>query len=167
MTSIRIPVTNVYAKGGYTARLFVGSQRHAVNLILDTGSSSLVIHDNDYDPLQDSHLTGTALVQDVQYGKGGWYGPVIQTSIIAGLHGHHAELDGVSVALASQTQVASFLEADGILGLPLLNNYYTIFDRSAGDTGEIHFATKVDIPGHMIKAIHHALQPVSKGNKSI
>ena len=130
MASIRIPVTNVYAKGGYTARLFVGSQRHAVNLILDTGSSSLVIHDNHYDPLQDSHLTGTALVQDVQYGKGGWYGPVVQTSIVAGLHGHHAELDGVSVALASQTQVASFLEADGILGLA-----YTALDGAYDLTG--------------------------------
>lgn len=126
MTSIRIPVTNVYAKGGYTARLYVGAQHHPVNLILDTGSSALVVHDDSYQPGQDSHLTGTTLVQDVQYGKGGWYGPVVQTSIRAGLPGHHVALDGVSIALTSQTQVASFLNADGILGLaytPLDNAY--------------------------------------------
>lgn len=117
MSSIRIPLTNLYAEGGYTARLLIGEQRHPVNLILDTGSSAMVVHDKTYQPEKDGHLKGTALVQDVQYGKGGWYGPVVQTSILAGLHGHHTELEGVSVALASQAQVASFLGADGILGL--------------------------------------------------
>ena len=39
--SVIIPITNVYAKGTYTAKVKIGSQTTRVNLILDTGSSAL------------------------------------------------------------------------------------------------------------------------------
>jgi len=41
--SLRIPITNVYGGGDYTATLLVGSQKKPANVILDTGSSTLAV----------------------------------------------------------------------------------------------------------------------------
>jgi len=55
--SILVPITNVHAKGDYTAQVHVGSQRQPANLILDTGSCSLVVQLSDYDPTADEQLS--------------------------------------------------------------------------------------------------------------
>ncbi len=40
---LRLPITNVHGKGDYTAVIHIGSEQKPVNLLLDTGSSTLVV----------------------------------------------------------------------------------------------------------------------------
>ena len=46
----RIPITNIYTEGDYTAQIFVGSQGRSMNVILDTGSSALALDGHKYNP---------------------------------------------------------------------------------------------------------------------
>ena len=85
-TILRLPITNVFAKGDYSATLHLGSEQSPVNLLLDTGSSTLVVKEENYQGKLDKNLTATATVQEVNYGVGGWNGPVIHTSI--NIHEH-------------------------------------------------------------------------------
>ena len=117
MTSVRVPITNTFAKGGYTARVFIGEKHLPVDLILDSGSSVLSVRSSSYDGQQDGSLRATALVQHVRYGKGGWSGPIVKTSIRLGLHSFSSQLNDVAVALAKEQQQGCFVDADGILGL--------------------------------------------------
>ncbi|MEW9798099.1 pepsin-like aspartic protease [Alteromonas sp. CYL-A6] len=117
MTSVRIPISNFYAKGGYTARLLAGSQQTPVNLILDSGSSVMALRHSRYDARADTSLSATSLLQHVRYGKGGWHGPVVTTEIAVGQHEHGARLREVSLAIADETDTGCFLDADGIIGL--------------------------------------------------
>lgn len=73
---LRLPLTNVYAKGDFTVRVSIGSEATDLQLIIDTGSSTLALHSSRYQTEQDSHLQRTTLVQEVMYGIGGWAGPV-------------------------------------------------------------------------------------------
>jgi len=41
--TVRIPINNVYGGGDYTAQLSVGSRGAIVNVIMDTGSSTLAV----------------------------------------------------------------------------------------------------------------------------
>ncbi len=107
----------MYANGGYSARVFVGEQQTPVNLILDTGSSVLVVHNKNYQPELDGNLKASAWVQDIQYGAGGWYGPVVKTCISTGLHGERVQVTDVPIALSTVEKANSFAQADGIWGL--------------------------------------------------
>lgn len=105
--TLKVPITNVYAKGDYCAQLQLGKPAQRVNLILDTGSSTLVVKQSDvkqsvvkksdvkqslesqslknqsaYRPQDDSLLTPTSLAQEVNYGIGGWDGPVVTTRVV-------------------------------------------------------------------------------------
>ena len=117
MKSIRIPLTNLYAKGGFSARMSVGGSKTPVNVILDTGSSVLAVRESCYQRTEDPHFTATSYVQCVEYGSGGWYGPVVKTRVTVGMPGHRAILNDVEIAIASEAGATSFLDADGILGL--------------------------------------------------
>lgn len=79
--TLKVPITNVYAMGGYSAQLRIGANKEPVNLILDTGSSTLVISSSDYVEEDDSALIATSFAQEVLYGAGGWDGPVIRTRV--------------------------------------------------------------------------------------
>ena len=112
---LRLPITNVYAKGDFTVRVLIGSDAVPLQLILDTGSSTLALHCKAYLPADDKHLRATSLVQEVRYGIGGWAGPVTITSMQ--LHGDHdLPVQHNYVALASEGQ-PPLAKADGILGL--------------------------------------------------
>jgi len=43
-----------------------------------------------------------------------------------------------------------------VLGLPLLNNYYTIFDRAERNTGAVLFAQKQFEPHRLSEEVHRA-----------
>jgi hypothetical protein len=126
-TILRIPITNVYGGGDYTAPIAVGAQGSVANVILDTGSSTLAVVPRVYDPSSDSDAGFTALAQDVIYGTGGWTGPVISTALSLG-----TDLQAVSVtaniALAQEQETGNFGPADGILGLAYnaLNQAYNL-----------------------------------------
>lgn len=115
--SVLIPITNVYAKGDYTAAVKVGHNEQVANLILDTGSSTLVVQSEDYDPANDQQLQPTQYAQNITYGAGGWYGPVVQTKVMMGNSLHNAILSDAHIAIAVKEQQQSFGDADGIFGL--------------------------------------------------
>ncbi len=123
------PLTNVHAKGGYTAKLFIGSEKTEANVILDTGSSTLVISNQCYSGVDDTALVPTPFAQDVTYGIGGWFGPTIKTNVqLAGEQ--ETVLSQVHLAITMNQKQNSFLQADGILGLAYhaLNKGYNLHE---------------------------------------
>ncbi|KGJ89686.1 pepsin-like aspartic protease [Colwellia psychrerythraea] len=129
-TILRIPTTNVFGRGDYSATLHLGSEKSPVNLLLDTGSSTLVVKNSAYQANLDKKLTASSAVQEVNYGVGGWNGPVVYTSINIHEHCHESEhpqsiaenpsmdLSNAPVAVVhSAKQSKTFGDADGILGL--------------------------------------------------
>lgn len=136
--SVIIPVTNVYAKGGFTAKVKVGSQGATANLILDSGSSTLVVQGEDYDPADDTQLQPTSLAQDITYGMGGWFGPVVQTKVAMGDGPFSVDIKDAHVAVTRKEQKGCFGDADGIFGLA----YYEL--NPAYDLSEYLIENKVD-----------------------
>lgn len=126
-TILKIPITNVYGGGDYTASITVGSRGAVANVILDTGSSTLAVVPRAYDPSADSSAQFTALAQDVIYGTGGWTGPVITTSLSMGTGGQAVSVDA-NVAITFEQEPGNFGNADGILGLAFnsLNQAYNL-----------------------------------------
>jgi hypothetical protein len=124
----RIPITNFYGGGDYTARLLVGGQKTPVNLILDTGSSTIAVQTTGYDPTKDSALQPTEYAQEILYGTGGWIGPVVTTSVAMGTPGQEVSLQGAYLAIADDQLPNNFGNADGILGLAYngLNQAYNM-----------------------------------------
>jgi hypothetical protein len=126
--SIRIPITNVYGGGDYTAALKIGSKGTPVNLILDTGSSTIAVKTKAYDPTHDTMLKPTTYVQEVMYGTGGWAGPLVTTNISFGAGKGGVTLNNAYLALALDQLPNNFGAADGILGLAYkgLNQAYNL-----------------------------------------
>ncbi|WP_394129107.1 pepsin-like aspartic protease [Shewanella maritima] len=115
---LALPLLNIHAKGGYTAKLRIGSQQAEVNLIVDTGSSTLVVGQLAYHPQKDQSLTATSLAQEVIYGIGGWDGPVIHTDVTIGDGVLAITMEQCPVAVVSSLgQRKTFGDANGILGL--------------------------------------------------
>ena len=115
--TLKLPITNVYALGDYTVRLHLGSEQSPVNLLLDTGSSPLVVKHGTYVPKNDKQLKATAIAQEVTYGIGGWNGPMVNTLISIG-DKDPITLESSHIALVSGTEQAkTFGNADGMLGL--------------------------------------------------
>src|SRR5580658_4877051 len=55
--TIRLAITNVLMDGDYTGTIYVGSQKKPVNVIFDTGSSTLAIDGTVYDATKDATAT--------------------------------------------------------------------------------------------------------------
>jgi hypothetical protein len=116
--AIRIPITNTYDGNDYTALLYIGSAKNPVNVILDTGSSTLAVKPSTYHAAKDTDLVPTSLAQLVMYGTGGWGGPVIKTSVSMGIAGELVTLPSVPLAITDVQQPGNFTGGvDGILGL--------------------------------------------------
>ncbi|NVK88160.1 MAG: hypothetical protein HWE13_08535, partial [Gammaproteobacteria bacterium] len=56
---------NVYAHGTYTLAIQIGSEAAKANLILDTGSSTLVVQSEDYNGCNDRYLAATPFAQSI------------------------------------------------------------------------------------------------------
>jgi len=117
--ALKLPITNVYAKGDYCVTFHIGSENTPVNLILDSGSSTLVIKEDTYQAAKDNNLVATAIAQEVNYGIGGWNGPVVHSNIAIAAHNEESiELKNATFALVSnKEQFATFGKADGFVGL--------------------------------------------------
>lgn len=113
----RIPITNIYGGGDYTAALSVGSTGVACNVILDTGSSTIAVQTTSYQPTQDTDLQPTVYAQEVMYGTGGWAGPLVLTDLSIGTGSSLVSLNGAYLAIADDQLPNNFGNADGILGL--------------------------------------------------
>ncbi|HET6485999.1 MAG TPA: pepsin-like aspartyl protease, partial [Spirochaetia bacterium] len=114
---IRIAISNVLLGSDYTGRLYIGSRQEEVNLLLDTGSSTLAVEHRSYDPQKDTKATVTDMVQEVQYGSGAWIGSVVKTDVAAGAGGETVDLPGVALAVAYHESANMFGRSQGILGL--------------------------------------------------
>ncbi|MFY2763199.1 pepsin-like aspartic protease [Arenimonas sp. MALMAid1274] len=113
---IQLDTTLAWAKGGYTVPVELGSDPQRVNLLLDSGSSTLAVNASAYRPDRDRHLAATVWAQDIRYGGGALAGPVLRSSLALG-EGHHARrIDDALFALV-ETPGSLFREADGIFGL--------------------------------------------------
>jgi hypothetical protein len=128
MSPIRVPITNYYGGGDYTAAILVGSQQVPANVILDTGSSSLAVRQGRYNPQLDTNLKATPYVQDITYGTGGWAGPLVTTKIAMGQDGNTISTSDGSLAVTIEQEPNNFGLADGILGLAYdtLNDAYSL-----------------------------------------
>jgi len=126
--TLQIPITNVYMDGDYTGIIEVGSQKVALNVILDTGSSTLAVDGNVYDPTKDTTAQITDIAQEVAYGdNSSWVGGVVMTDIAVGT-GNPLVLQKVATAVAYHATKNMFDNSQGILGLAYtkLNNAYTM-----------------------------------------
>ena len=118
-SSCVVPITNVYAKGDFTASVAAGSHGQQLNLVLDSGSSTLVVKAQSFDAASDQMLKGTTSAQSVAYGIGSWAGPVITTQVQMGHSDSQVTLPDVHLALAEEVASGSFAESDGFLGTGL------------------------------------------------
>lgn len=116
--TVRIPITNIYMEGDYTGLISLGSQKKPANVILDTGSSSLAIDGNLYDPLEDSTAEITDIAQEVGYADdSSWVGGIALTDVGIGSGNHAVTLPRVHVAVAYHETQNMFGKSGGILGL--------------------------------------------------
>jgi hypothetical protein len=112
-----IPITNIYDGNDYSAQLLVGSNKTPVNVILDTGSSTLAVTPTAYLAKNDTDLQATTLAQLILYGTGGWCGPVVTTTITMGNNTASVTLQNASIAITDVQQQNNFGGVDGIMGL--------------------------------------------------
>jgi Eukaryotic aspartyl protease len=132
--ALRIPITNVYGNGDYTAQIQVGSNGVAANVILDTGGSTLALDSSVYNPGNDTDMTPTQLAQDITFVTGSWTGPVVRTTITVG-SGEQALSVNANLALTAEYQAGSFGSADGMLGLAF-NKLNTAYDLGSYFTSQ-------------------------------
>ena len=153
--TVKLPLVNVFAKGGYCVQMHLGSEGRPANLIVDTGSSTLVVKKQVYRPHDDQLLQSGPFAQQVIYGAGGWDGPLVHTKVSVSQDGlkddllaqdsldknttthvphlnlahEPLDLEGCPVAIVpSLEHQKTFADADGILGLAYygLNKSYDL-----------------------------------------
>jgi Eukaryotic aspartyl protease len=120
---IRMPISNVLLGSDYTGAISIGQNGVAANLILDTGSSTLAVQSQVYNPTSDPAAETTKIAQEVQYGSGSWVGAVVQTSVAVAAG---VSLSNVNLAVTYTESANMFGKADGIFGLAYepLNSAY-------------------------------------------
>jgi hypothetical protein len=125
--ALRIPITNVYGEGDYTAQIKVGSAGVPANVLLDTGSSTLAINSAVYNPSTDANMTPTQFAQDLIYDTGGWTGPVVRADVEIGSGGEALSIN-TYLAVTAYSEPGNFVNADGVIGLAFnsLNNAYDL-----------------------------------------
>ena len=122
-TIVKMPISNVLLGSDYTGAIMVGSGQVKLNVILDTGSSTLAVVSQDFNPSTDKGVTTTNIAQEVQYGSGSWVGAVVRTPV--GI-GEGVSLSSANLAVTYQESANMFGNAQGIWGLAYktLNNAF-------------------------------------------
>jgi hypothetical protein len=122
-TIVKMPISNVLLGSDYTGAIMVGSGQVKLNVILDTGSSTLAVVGQDFNPSTDEGVTTTNIAQEVQYGSGSWVGAVVRAPV--GLGGG-VSLTSANLAVTYQESANMFGKAQGIWGLAYktLNNAF-------------------------------------------
>ena len=115
--TIKFPINIAPAQGGYALELEIGSQKTTVQLLIDTGSSTIAFKSTNYSPQEDTAVSYSQYAQCVTYGKGGWAGPVLHSEITYTNGSDSFEVSNAPFAIVSNVQAQSFLGLDGILGL--------------------------------------------------
>lgn len=114
----RVPITNIFMDGDYTARMLIGPRQQPMNLILDTGSSALAVDGLKYKPDLKKGDASSKLAQTDSYGDGSsWTGAVFKSNVTAGEGASSVTIADANVAIAYNRSANMFRDADGILGL--------------------------------------------------
>ncbi len=111
---VKLPICNVVMGGAYTAPIALGSAGVTLEVLLDTGSSTLVVDGQRFDPASCPGTRTTSLAQTVRYGAGGWVGAVVQAPVALA---PGVGLPATTVAVTYGETPAVFGQAGGILGL--------------------------------------------------
>lgn len=143
MTAIvRVPLSNVVMGSDYTCPISIGAAP-PVQVIVDTGSSTLAIDGQWFDPVKAAART-TELAQAIAYGAGRWTGAVVQAAVGLG----DVTLPDACLAVTYGETAAVFGGAQGILGLA-----YTPLDaayRLPGDTWAGRYPPEQVLAGALI-----------------
>jgi len=126
---LRIPITNIHSGNDYSTTVLIGSQREPVHVLLDTGSSTFAVSPRVYNALNDSLIKPTSYAQVVEYGTGGWAGPVINTNLVIGDEKNSVNLKHSHIAITHVEEQNNFPgSVCGILGLAFsgLNGAYDL-----------------------------------------
>ncbi|MBR0835861.1 A1 family peptidase [Bradyrhizobium manausense] len=145
-TTVRMPITNVLNDGDYSGRIYVGNKKVEVDVLLDTGSSTLAVDGHIYDPTKDSTAELTNIGQEIGYEDGSrWVGGIVLTDISVN-SAHPLTLPKVHTAVAYHATKEMFGRAHGILGLAYarLNEAY----RMPGPTTPPHYTYNQIQHGH-------------------
>ena len=125
---IRLPISNHLVGSDYTVALGIGHDARPFNFLLDTGSSTLAIGGNIYDPASDQNAQTTKLLQLAHYLSNAFVGGIINTTLSLADSGtdQATTLSGVNLAVAYDKRTDNFGNADGIFGLAYqaLDNAY-------------------------------------------
>jgi len=141
-----MPITNVLNDGDYSGKIYVGSKKVEVDVLLDTGSSTLAVDGHVYDPTKDSAAELTDIGQEIGYEDGSrWVGGVVLTDISVN-SAHPLTLPKVHTAVAYHATREMFGASHGILGLAYtkLNDAY----RMPGRTIPPHYTYNEIEHGH-------------------
>ena len=116
---IRLPITNTVTRLNYTLPVSVGSKPQLVNLMLDTGSSMLVVDGRIYHPDQDTGVATTQLLQTAEFETGSVLAAVVRTSIglTTSPGARPTTLTGTDLTVTYVNPPGTFGRADGIVGL--------------------------------------------------
>ncbi|NER39486.1 MAG: A1 family peptidase [Oscillatoria sp. SIO1A7] len=166
--TVRIPITNHFAEGDYTGVFYVGKNARAVNLLLDTGSSTPVIRNI----IQDLEgFTTTTFADSLAYGsdREGFTGPVIQTNLATGDKGSQVNLNNVYITVIPPNAGNPFRQADGILGLAYktlnkrLDTYHDLgintVDYLLGGKGQPTQHKRVELPTYFTELESQGIVP--------
>lgn len=113
---IRVPINIALNSGNYTASITVGSNQKTVNVILDTGSSMMVVDGAIYDPSGDASVVSTQLAQTAEFASGTFVAAVLQGPV-GFPEPQTTGLPGTNLAITYDNPPGTFGQADGILGL--------------------------------------------------
>ncbi len=114
---LRLDITNVLTRNDYSARLQIGAKGAVADVILDTGSSTLAVEPAVYSGSGDKALKRGTLMQLVDYGIGGWAGPVVNTTLTFGAGAGRVALRNCPIAITSVRKKGTFKGVTGIMGL--------------------------------------------------
>jgi hypothetical protein len=114
----RVPVTNTVTGNDYTLRISLGAGSVPADVLLDTGSSMLVVDGGVYDPSTDHDAATTQLLQTAQFASGSFMASVIRTSVALPPAGAAPlRFPGANLAVTYDSRPGTFGRSDGIFGL--------------------------------------------------
>lgn len=136
-TTTKAARLTILNRGDYVGCLYIGSQKTPCYVVLDTGSSTLALSKDAYNPYDDKDAQSTGLLQVAQYGSGSWQGVVFKTNVNLQDSSDDFNLTGVNLAVAYQEK-NMFNTSDGILGLAyqeLNTGVYKLVKTAEGNEG--------------------------------
>ncbi len=116
---VRVPIDIALTGGNYAASIAVGAAQKPLHVILDTGSSMLVVDGAVFDPSEDPSVTPTQMVQRAEFASGTFMAAVMRGAVglTTAPDTPAAALPNANLAVTYDNPPGTFGQADGIFGL--------------------------------------------------